>query len=100
MVDVGKRTQITPGMNENIWKCPNCGKEHPSYARMCKIWRKEKEIMTVKHSKSISFAEVSKIMEGYMEGKTTPKMNMQENHYKYDSLMKRLSWGQMRGRNL
>lgn len=62
VVNVDKRTQITPQMNAE--KCANCDEEHPVYARVCKIWKKEKEIMTVRHTKSISFSKAGKIVGG------------------------------------
>ena len=44
-------------------KCVNCGGEHMSTSRICDHWRKEKEIVTVKHKESLSFPEARKIVE-------------------------------------
>lgn len=43
--------------------------------------------------KNISYPETCKIVEGYIKGKSCAqiaKINMQENHHKYDNLVKTL----------
>ena len=42
-------------------KCFNCGEEHYSTSRSCKVWQREKEIITIKYRESLSFAEAWKI---------------------------------------
>ena len=43
-------------------KCLNCGEDHYSTSRTCKVWQREKEIITIKHRESLSFAEARKIV--------------------------------------
>ena len=47
-------------------RCANCGENHPS----CPVWKKEKEILTIKHTRNISYPEAWKIIEGYIKNKT------------------------------
>ena len=47
-------------------KCANCHEEHPAFSRSCAIYKKEKEIMFIKHTKNIPFLEAKKIIESYM----------------------------------
>ena len=51
-------------------KCANCHEEHPAFSRSCTIYKKEKEIMFIKHTKNIPFPEARKIVESYMGTKT------------------------------
>ena len=41
----------------------NCGEEHYSTSRACKVWQKEKEIITIKYREGLSFAEARKIVD-------------------------------------
>jgi hypothetical protein len=43
--------------------CVNCSGSHTSYARECSTWLREKEIVRVKHTCSISFPEARKVVE-------------------------------------
>jgi hypothetical protein len=43
-------------------KCVNCKGDHPSFARSCPIWVREKEIQALKTGKNISFQEARKIV--------------------------------------
>ena len=47
----------------NEIKCVNCGEAHPSTSRSCKIWKKEKEVVTIKYKEGLSFPEARKIVE-------------------------------------
>ena len=47
----------------NPLKCLNCGEEHYSTSRSCKVWKREKDIVTVKYRESLSFAEARKIVD-------------------------------------
>ena len=47
----------------NEIKCVNCGEAHPSTSRSCKIWKKEKEVVTIKNKEGLSFPEARKIVE-------------------------------------
>ena len=44
-------------------KCINCGQNHNANSKECQIWHKEKEILRVKFTRNISFAEARKIVE-------------------------------------
>ena len=47
----------------NEIKCVNCGEDHPSTSRTCKIWKREKEVLTIKYKEGLSFPEARKIVE-------------------------------------
>ena len=44
-------------------KCANCNGSHPVFSRECTTWKKEKEILTVKYKRSVTFFEARKIVE-------------------------------------
>ena len=44
-------------------KCANCNGNHPVSSRDCPSWKKEKEILSVKYKRSITFYEARKIVE-------------------------------------
>ena len=44
-------------------KCINCGQNHNANSKDCQIWHKEKEILRLKFTRNISFAEARKIVE-------------------------------------
>ena len=57
-------------------KCANAGEDHLSYSRTYPVWEKEKEILTIKHSRNLSYPEAWKIVEGYIKKKKpSPKTN-------------------------
>ena len=43
--------------------CVNCKGDHPSFSRACPVWKREKEIVQLKHSENISFPEAIKRIE-------------------------------------
>ena len=43
--------------------CVNCHQEHPSYSKICKKWKIEKEIQTVRTQQNISYTEARKIVD-------------------------------------
>ena len=47
-------------------RCANCRQDHPAYARSCNVYKKEKEILEMKHKRNVPFLEVSKIVKTYM----------------------------------
>ena len=51
------------GKCPNPIKCVNCGEDHPSTSRACKIWKKEKEMVTIKYKEGLSLTEARKIVE-------------------------------------
>jgi len=48
---------------QNDYKCANCGECHTSFSKNCPVWKKEKEIQTVKVLQNISFLEARKQVE-------------------------------------
>ena len=65
----GKRGQQIPDHHINDcqfpYKCANCGRDHPVYARSCESWRQKKEVLTIKHQNNIPYYEVHKLVVGY-----------------------------------
>ena len=37
-------------------------KNHPAYTRSCDVYKKEKEILEVKHKRNVSFLETGKLL--------------------------------------
>ena len=59
----GEPNHTTINCNLNN-RCANCDEDHPSYTRSCPAWKKEKEILTIKHTRNIPYPEARKIVEG------------------------------------
>ena len=66
-------------------KCANCHEEHAAFSRICAIYKKEKEIMFIKHTKNIPFPEARKIVERYMGTKTYANLAQKVNQLPQDS---------------
>ena len=47
-------------------ECPNCWQHHLVYSRSSDIYKKEKEILEVKHKRNMTFLEARKIVGSYM----------------------------------
>ena len=47
----------------NAIKCANCQGNHPADSRDCLVWKKEKEINTIKYTNNISFPEARKLIQ-------------------------------------
>ena len=47
----------------NPIKCANCQGNHPADSRDCLLWKKEKEINTIKYTNNISFPEARKLIQ-------------------------------------
>ena len=47
-------------------KCLNCRQNHLAYARSCEAYKKENEVLEVKHKRNVSFLEARKIEGTYM----------------------------------
>ena len=47
---------------KNTVKCADCGGDHMATSRTCPVWKREKEIVTVKYRESLSFPEARKIV--------------------------------------
>ena len=66
-------------------KCANCHEEHSAFSRSCAIFKKEKEMMFIKHTKDIPFPEARKIIERYMGTKTYANVAQKVNQPSQDS---------------
>ena len=47
-------------------RCANCRQNHLVYARSCEAYKKEKEILEVKHKRNVSLLEARKIISTYL----------------------------------
>ena len=84
----GKCGECDPDYMENECKsikCANCHEEHPAFSRSCAIYKKEKEIMFIKHTKNIPFPEARKIVESNMGTKTYANVAQKVNQPPQDS---------------
>ena len=61
--DCGEPANHTEQNCGNAPKCVNCGEKHSANSKECQVWHKEKEILTVKFTRNISFPEARKIVE-------------------------------------
>ena len=43
--------------------CTNCGQEHPAFSKRCPMWIQEKEVITLKTTKEISFPQARRLVE-------------------------------------
>ena len=43
-------------------KCLNCGVDHPSTSRSCKVWKREEEVITTKNKEGLSLSEERNIV--------------------------------------
>ena len=66
-------------------KCAKCHEEHSAFSRICGIYKKEKEIMFIKHTKNIPFTEARKIFESYVGTKTYANVAQKVNQPPQDS---------------
>ena len=66
-------------------KCTHFHEEYPAFSRSCAIYKKEKEIMFIKHTKNILFPEARKIVESYMGTKTYANVAQKVNQLPQDS---------------
>ena len=64
--NAAKRTLTTGKKFPNEKKYPNCEQDHPANSRSCDIYKKEKEILEVKHKGNVTFLQARKILEPYM----------------------------------
>ena len=84
----GKCGERDPDHMENECKsikCANCHEEHPAFSRSSAIYKKEEEIMFIKHTKNIPFSEARKIVERYMGTKTYANVAQKVNQPPQDS---------------
>ena len=49
--------------------CSNCKGEHYATSRVCTVWKTEKEVLRIKYTQSISFAEARKVVESWQPKK-------------------------------
>ena len=66
-------------------KCENCHEEHPAFSRSCAIYKKEKAMMFIKHTKNIPFPEARKIVESSTGSKTYTNVAQKVNQPPQDS---------------
>ena len=79
------------------WKkmrCANYRQNHLAYTRSCKAYKKEKEILQVKHKSNVSFLEARKIVGTYMHknsyASVAQRANTINQDNKYRALMEKL----------
>ena len=68
-------------------KYSNCHVKHPAFSRMCAIYKREKEIMYMKHAKNIPFPERRKIMKSCTGRKTYANVVQKANQTPHDSTL-------------
>ena len=75
-------------------RCANCGGDHPVYVKTCEKWKREKEILSVKYTKNISFLEARKIVDATNRDKTYSQavslVTSTELTSKYQNLVRKL----------
>ena len=75
-------------------RCANCRQDHPAYVRSCDFYKKEKEILEVKHKRNMFFLEAKKIIGSYMGengySSVAQRMNTTNQDNKYRSLVEKL----------
>ena len=59
----GEPANHTEQSCRNDPNCVNCGEKYSANSKECQVWHKEKEILTVKFTRNISFPEARKIVE-------------------------------------
>ena len=68
--------------NHHISECEfshkreNCHGDHQVYTRSCKVWRQEKEILTIKHKNNIPLHEAWKMVAGSKTATYSKRTNM------------------------
>ena len=65
-------------------KCANCDEQHPAFSRTFEFYKREKEIMHVKHRKNIPFPEARKIVESYIGTRTYANIAQKTNQKPQD----------------
>ena len=55
---------------KNTHRCANCGGDHTVYSKTCKKWKREREILSIKYTKNLSFLEAQKIADATSREKT------------------------------
>ena len=61
---------------DNLIKCANCQGNHPADSTDCLVWKKEKEINTIKYTNNISFQEARKLIQSDRLQHPTQSRNM------------------------
>ena len=65
-------------------KCANCHEQYPAFSRTCEFYKREKELMHVKHIKNIPFPDARKIVEHYMGTRTYANIAQKTNQKPQD----------------
>ena len=73
-------------------RCANCQQDHPVYVRSCDVYKKEKEILEVKHKKNVSFLETRKLAGTYIgeNSSVAQRANTINQNNKYRTLVEKL----------
>ena len=66
-------------------KFANWHEEYPAFSRSYNIYKKEKEIIFIKHTKSIPFPEAREFVKSHMGTKTYANVAQKENQLPQDS---------------
>ena len=56
-------------------RCANFRQNYPTYTRSCEAYRKEKEILEMKHKRNVSFLEARNIVSTYMGENPNPLLH-------------------------
>ena len=72
-------------------RCSNCWQDHPVYSRSCDIYKKEKEILGVKHKRNITFLEERKIVGSYLGENTYTSIAQSVNPINQDNKYRALA---------
>ncbi|KAM7282241.1 hypothetical protein ISCGN_002391 [Ixodes scapularis] len=51
------RTQGAPTFVGACAQCANCNEAHPAYSRSCRVWKDEKEVLTLKVKENLTYQE-------------------------------------------
>ena len=56
-------------------RCANCCQDHPAYVRSCFVYKKEREILEVKHKRNVSSLKARKIIGSTWEKTARPLLH-------------------------
>ena len=74
------------------YKCANYGGDHPAYARSCKDWRLEREILGMEHKNKIPYNKVWKMVVGSKTATYSQAVQCNKTQYynNYERMVKKL----------
>ena len=89
-----KCAQQDPGHHidncNNPYRCANCRGDHPVYARCCKSWKLEKEILGIKHRNNIPYNEARKMIVGSKTTTYSQAVQHNKTQYNYERIVKKI----------